>query len=62
MTRDLNRVRLHESYNPGARVIEIREGERLSLTAAMAYRDGWFLREVNDKGEAVAAYRKESNE
>jgi hypothetical protein len=59
--RDLNRIRLVESYGRGARVMEIREGQHLSLTAAMAYRRGWILREVNDKGEPIAAYCKESN-
>ena len=57
--RDLNRVRLDEAERSGLRVMEIREGERLSLMAALAYREGWTLREVNSRGEVVAAYRKE---
>jgi hypothetical protein len=56
----LRRIRLDEAGRSSVRVMEIREGERLTLTAALAYRDGWTLREVNDKGEVVAAYRKES--
>jgi hypothetical protein len=56
--RDLNRVRLRDAERPGVRYITIHEGERLSLLAATAYRDGWVLKEVNAEGVTVAAYQK----